>query len=212
MEEEIKVRFDELEKRFGTTEKRIDDIKWYIGGFAGLFAIVFSALTITMSWNYSNERTSLREFQRDLKAELGKIESLPELEILGVDGASLDNQEISAEFKTSGDGSVYFVLNCIIRNKGSAASGLMYEKFYASDPIRLPFRSTDESKFKYETYISPKQLEPNEIPGKYSNEWFNSITLKDKVKPPPGKYPMLIKLFYGKGKVTQAVFTLIVRE
>jgi len=88
----------------------------------------------------------------------------------------------------------------------------MYEKFYASDPIYLQARSTDESKFQYESYATPKHLEPNEIPGKYSNEAFNRIFLKDKVKPPAGKYPMLIKLFYGKGKIAQAVFTLVVRE
>jgi hypothetical protein len=164
-----------------------------------------------MSWNYSNDRTSLREFERDLKAELGKIESLPEIEILGINGSSLNNQEMSSAFETSNDGSLYLVTNYIIRNIGSASTGLMYEKFYASDPIRFTSRSTDESTFKYETYINPKSLEPNEIPGKYSNQWVNRLFLVDKVKPAAGKYPMLIKIFYGKGKTVQAVFTLVVR-
>jgi hypothetical protein len=212
MDHDIQARFDELDKRLATTDKRFDDIKWYMGGFATFVTFAFGLLTILMSWNFSNERTSLREFQRDLRADLGKVEVPPELELLGVDGSPLANQELEAQFDKDKDGNSRLVINHFLRNTGNSLTGPMYVKIYASEPIRLGNRSTDEPKFKFETPILPSSLDPSEIPGKYATEWWHKIYLHNQVMPGPGKYPMLVKVFYGKGKVVQAPFILAVSQ
>ena len=84
----------------------------------------------------------------------------------------------------------------------------MFIKVYANKPIVLSNSSTDEPKFQYETYINPKDLEPAEIPGAYSSEFFLTINVTG--QPPPGKYPMLLKIFYGKARVVRAQFTAVI--
>ena len=110
MEDDIKSRFDETDKRLATTEKRIDDVKWFIGGIASLFTVVFAVLTLILSWNYGNERASLRDFQRDLRVDLGKAEQIPELLVLGENG-----KELNGQCKTIGVGPdiCYFAINAI---------------------------------------------------------------------------------------------------
>ena len=51
---------------------------------------------------------------------------------------------------------------------------------------------------------------PKEIPGKFSNQWFHRFFLPDRQTLTPGKYPGLLKIFYGKGKVVQAKVTFVV--
>lgn len=72
MDDDIKMRFDEVDKRMASTEKRFDDLKWYFGGAVTLFTVGFSVLTILLSWNYKSERDSLHDTLKDFKAELGK--------------------------------------------------------------------------------------------------------------------------------------------
>jgi len=210
VDDDVKTRFEELEKRLLTTDKRFDDIKWYFGGVTTLFTIGFSVLTLALSWNYANEKASLRDFQRDLKADLGRIDALPELELLGVDAKPLANQNINAEISQDKDVYLSLTINHFLRNAGNGISGPMFVKLYSSDPVVLDNRSTDEPRFKYEATITPKNLEPNEIPGKYSTEWFHQVNLPKKTRPPKGRYEMLVKVYYGKGKVVQAPFWLVV--
>jgi hypothetical protein len=212
MEEDIKIRFDGIDKRLESSEKRFDDMKWYFGGVVTLFTIGFSVLTLILSWNYSNERASLREFQKDLKAELGKIDLPPELEILGTNGEPLMNQEVKAIFVKKEDGSVFLYLTHFLKNVGNSMSGLLYMKLYTSDPIVAINHCTDEPKFQYEVIIPPKNLDPNEIPGRMSIEWTHWIFLRNTGIPPSGKYPALIKIYYGKGKVAQANFFIHVAK
>ncbi|MFA4904309.1 MAG: hypothetical protein WC600_16365 [Desulfobaccales bacterium] len=212
MDDEIKVRFDELDKRLVSAEKRFDDIKWYFGGVTGVFMIVFSLLTVILSWNYKAERDSLREFQKDIKAELGKVESPPELEILGTNGLPLANQEIEATFEKEEDGHFVMQINLTIRNIGDSLSGPLYTKIYSSNPINFLFKSTDEPKFQYEFYIDPKNMPLIELPGRYSTEITYNLRLKHKTIPPNGKYPAMIKIFFGKGKISRANFTLVIAQ
>jgi len=208
MDEDVKARFEDMEKRLSTSDKRFDDMKWYFGGVTTLFTIGFSVLTLVLSWNYSNEKAALREFQKDMKVELGKIDATPEIQMLGLDRLPLAGQEVNAKFKKADNGDFFLVINHFLRNSGSGLSGPMYVKVYASDPLVFNNRSSDEPRFKYEEPFTPKDLSPNEIPGQYSSEWFHNIYLSKKEKPPKGKYDMLMKVFYGKGRVSQAQFRL----
>jgi hypothetical protein len=208
MDEDVKARFEDTEKRLLASDKRFDDMKWYFGGVTTLFTVGFSVLTLILSWNYSNEKASLREFQNDMKVELGKIDAPPEIQLLGIDGQPLAGQELPAQFKQEESGELLLVINHFLRNSGAGLSGPMYVKVYASDPVVLHSRSTDESKFKYEATIIPSNLSPSEIPGQYSTEWFHNVYLPEKKRPPKGKYDVMVKVYYGKGRVSQARFRL----
>jgi hypothetical protein len=206
MDEDVKSKFEDMEKRLSASDKRFDDMKWYFGGVTGLFTIGFSVLTLVLSWNYSNEKASLRELKKEVKMELGKIDAPPEIQLLGIDGQPLAGQELTAEFHEEGPGRLLLIVNHFLRNSGAGLSGPMYVKVYTSDPVVLKNRSTDESKFKYEAAINPSNLNPSEIPGKYSSEWYFRVAVEK--KPPKGKYDAMIKVFYGKGRVSQARFKL----
>ncbi len=209
MDDETKAHLEELNKRIGSTEQRFDDMKWYFGGVTTFFMLFFSLLTLILSWNFKNERDNLREFQKDIKEELGKVSALPEIELLGINREPLANQMIKASFFEK-ENKLYMVLNNFVRNTGNASSGLMYIKLYASDPIKLYNKSSDEAKFQYEEYIKPKNLDPNEIPGKFSIDLNFTIPLNENSNPPDGTYPMLMKVYFGKGKIVQAPFNIIV--
>jgi hypothetical protein len=208
MDENVKARFEDVERRLSASDKRFDDMKWYFGGVTTLFTIGFSVLTLVLSWNYSNEKASLREFEKDIKVELGKIDAPPDILLLGIDGHPLAGQELFAQFKEEQNGDLFLIVNHFLRNTGAGLSGPMYVKIYTSDPVVLGNRSTDESRFKYEAAIDPSNLSPSEIPGQYSSEWFFNLYLPKKERPPKGKYDMLVKVFYGKGRVSQAQFRL----
>src|SRR5229473_6955067 len=132
MDEDIKGRFEAVDKLIDHTEKRFDDIKWYFGGAATLFTIGFSVLTILLSWNYKSERDGLRDFQRDLKVELGKIDLPPELDILGVNGSPLAGQEVAATVDKDENGWVILHINHFLKNKGGTSTGPMFVKLYTN--------------------------------------------------------------------------------
>jgi hypothetical protein len=212
MDEDVKTRFDDMDKRYGALEKRFDDIKWYFGGVTTLFSLGFGVLTIVISWNFNANITGLREFEKQLKEEIGKIDSPADIDILGVNGASIDGQDVDSDVEVDKDGDHWLRISHFLRNRGEGSSGPMFLKLYTKDPIRLDSLSTDNSKFKYEGVITPENLSPKEIPGKFSNQWFHRFFLPDKQTIPPGRYDAAVKVFYGRGKATEAKITLVVRD
>jgi hypothetical protein len=72
--------------------------------------------------------------------------------------------------------------------------------------------STDEHKYKYETYINPKSLEPSVLPGGgYSSEYYFYFYLDNSTHPPPdGKHHLMLKLYYGKGRMNKAAFSGVI--
>jgi hypothetical protein len=210
MEDDVKSRFDETDKRLASTEKRIDDVKWFIGGIASLLTVVFGIITLVMSWNYGNERASLRDFQQNLRAELGKAEQLPELVILGENGVELNGQDIDASVVKDKDGYPKISFSWIVRNRGLGATGPLNQKLYTKKPLIQFARSTDEPDFQFESYLEPKDIQPAELPGQYSSMQVTSFYLLNNVPPQPGKHFVAIKVFYGKGKVVRSTFTLVI--
>jgi hypothetical protein len=198
-----KQRFDEIDRRISASDKRIDDLKGYLAGGATLLSIWFAVLTLVLGFNYNSDKASLRDFQKDLREDLGKSIANPELVLLGLDGQSLSGQELEAKFWPEASGTK-ITLDFSIKNSGNGATGPLTVALYTVDPIKLNLKSIDERNFKYEATIDPKYNEPSEIPGQYSSEWFLTCWMATKEIPPPGKYPALIKFFYGKGKVVQS--------
>src|SRR5208282_6563536 len=87
-------RFHEVEKQFASSDKRIDDMKGYFAGAAGIITVWFSVLTIALSINVSDEKASLREFQQDMREDLLKNPPIPQVDLLGVDGKPLAGQTV----------------------------------------------------------------------------------------------------------------------
>ena len=210
MGDEIDSRFKDLHNRIDSMDKRISDVKWQIGGVAGIFTLIFGILTIVFNMNFNSEKAALREFQRDLKTEIGKIEATPELALLGTDGSPLANQVIPSEFLTEEDGTIRIKIKHFLKNNGTGKSGPLYIKFYTREPIKLESPSTDEPEFDYEAYVHPINLRPSVIPGNYSVSMFLRFNLKESTPPPRGTYPALLKVFYGKGDVVDATFKIVV--
>jgi hypothetical protein len=51
MDEEAIPTLESLERRISATEKRFEDIKWYIGGAS----LMFSALILVLGWNFTSD-------------------------------------------------------------------------------------------------------------------------------------------------------------
>jgi hypothetical protein len=209
MNESVKDSLEEIDRRFAASEKRFDDLKWYLGGMAAFFTIWFGVLTLVLSWNNNSERESLRQFQQNLREDLGKSEATPQVELLGDDGQQLTGQDVVAAFKIE-NMQPHIVISHVLKNAGSGPTGPMTVKIYTSGQLELERRSTDEPRYQYEVVIS--DLDPSELPGGLSSGWYHSIRLPQEELPPPGKYPSLVKIYYGKGKMTQAQFNLIVPQ
>ena len=202
--EDVKARFDDLDKRISTTDKRFDDVKYFAGGVS----ILLSVLALIASYNFTNERTSIRESLKELKEEVGKIEATPNLELFGLNGQSLSGQEISGQEIASKerDGRI-LNFSFFLRNVGSGATGPMWVKVYSSE-LHLENKSSDDANFKYETIIEPEGLKPSELPGNISTQRYVNVWLAE--RPKPGKYAVQMKHYYGKGKILTAKFTVVI--
>jgi hypothetical protein len=215
-EDVLKTRFEDLDKRLASTEKRIDDLKWFIGGITGLFTIVFGVVAVLGNLNFNNEKTELHrtatELKNDVKAALGASTARPQVDLLAPNRMPLDNQEIPAAFSRSSDGTLDLAIALFLRNSGDSTSGPMYIKIYTPDGLEFAGTSTDEPTFKYEFGHFPENLHPSEIPGGgYSFETTLWMRLKKKEQPAPGKYRTLAKIFYGKGQSSKATFLVVVK-
>jgi hypothetical protein len=100
MGEDERVRFEEMEKRLAAADKRFDDMRWFVGGGTGVFAIFISAFTIFLGLNLSSEKASIRDFVQDAKTQLGLLAPNADIKILGTNGAPLDGQEMVATFRS----------------------------------------------------------------------------------------------------------------
>ena len=212
MKEDVERRLSDLEKHLSAADKRFNDWKGYIAGGATLITIWFAVLTIVLSWNYSSEKASLRDFQHDLREDLGRSAPSPEVELEGTDGKPLAGQEIIADFNRTRNDVYQVGFHHIIKNSGHESTGSMWAKFYSKAPLELPDKSTDEPQYDFEGIASAKDLDPNDMPGQLSSSWQLWWELSQKKWPAAGRYPCLLKIFYGHGKEVSAPITLIVSQ
>ena len=212
MDKDIESQFDATDKLLAMTEKRIDDVKWFVGGIATLFTVIFSVFTIILSWNFINEKASLREYLRDLKADLGRLEVVPDLRILVKDGIGLDGKEVVTQVIKNNVGDFEIKLKVVLQNIGDGPAAPLNVKIYTKEPLRMHRLSTDELKYKFEEYIDAEDLDFPSLPGgKYTCEYYFNLSLYNrKLHPPTGKHDLMIKIYYGKGRVSQAAFTAVI--
>jgi hypothetical protein len=211
MDDDVKSRFDEVERRHASLEKRIDDVKWYVTGVATVFGVIFGLVSLVMNWRFEDEKTTLRQFQTQIREDIGKGEPPPRLELLALNRALLSGQDIKVDV-VPGDKFARINFSHFISNKGDGATGPLWVKLYTNDPLRMSNASVDEAKFKYDGFISPGGLAPSELPGKFEMQFYLSFELAGPDNPPAGRYPALLKYYYGKGRVTEAPITLVIGE
>lgn len=213
MDDQSKARFEMLDQRSEFSEKRIDDLKGYMGYAAAFLGLLFTAwftvLTYVLSSNINTEKAELLDFQTNLRQDLGKSLALPVLQLLGVDGEPLDGQKVRARFEKPDKGELRLAIDLSIKNTGTGSTDPIYVKIYSKKPLQLVDASTDEKQYDYETVIRPDQLGLNQIPGGLSTAYSYWVDLISGVLPPPGEYPALVKIYYGKGQVAKAQITIV---
>jgi len=205
---DLDLKITEVNNRLTASEKRFDDFKGYFAGAATLVTLWFAVLSLVLSWNYSSQKAELRDFQHDLREDLGKSAPLPQLDLLGVNGKALAGQEVRPNF-ISKDGGLSVVIYFILKNSGSSSTGTMTPKLYTVDPIVLDQKSSDESEFKYEQVINPKDLYLADIPGQIAMQTQLWFSLPGKQIPTAGSYPALLKVYYGQGKLAEARINIV---
>lgn len=141
MDEEIrpstyKASLDALKRRITATEKRFEDVKWYIGGAS----LIFSALTLVLGWNFSGDRKELRDAVNDMKTDVRELEdrlreqygqaAFPQLALLGSDARPLAGQQVQAEVKRTNDGTAQLSFPWALRNTGKGATGPVWMKLF----------------------------------------------------------------------------------
>lgn len=206
-------RFDEQGRRFDDQGKRFDDIKSLVAIISTVFTLLLATFTLVSGWNYSNERQTLRDFQKELKEQFGKGDDTT-LELIGLNRAGLDGQEIDARIeKLSADrksidpnGVPFLTFDYIVKNSGLNASGPLYMKIYTKAGIVLDTKSSDEAAYAYESVIGPESLNPSSFPGQMSISQYLNVQLPvaDSYTIDAGKHDALMKIYYGKGKVAKA--------
>jgi hypothetical protein len=211
MDEEIKSSLDALERRITATEKRFDDVKWYIGGAS----LIFSALTLVLGWNFSGDRKELRDAVTDMKTDVRELEdrlreqfgqaASPQLVLLGPDGTSLAGQQLQAEVKRENDATVQLSFPWALRNIGKGATGAVWMKLYTQKDMPTFAKSLDDPLYPYETRLEPGDLHPGNLPGNYALAYHWSF---NPPAPSPGLHRALLRAFYGNGLISEAPFSL----
>jgi hypothetical protein len=214
MDDDVKARFEDFDKRIAGSDKRFDDLKWYFGGVTTLFTVGFSVLTILLSWNYKSERDNLRDDVRQMKEDLGRLEVPAYLELRTPTGEDAQGHEITARFERDNTSSKFWLgINLAVRNTGDSSTGALYFKLYTNDDeLHLNHPSSDESNYKYEDVVDPTNFGNLSNPGKLSREVIFSMALWNGRLPKPGSYKALMKMYYGKGQVATASVTFLVSD
>jgi hypothetical protein len=196
-------------------EKRIEDVKWMIGYLVTISGIALTVFGTYMSLNLNNEKAEIRQFKEEISELVRGKGGNAELEILRADGRGpLNGSTINVDIeKTPGKDHQFLKLDFILHNKGDGWSGEFTTKIYTVAPIVQNVRSSDEPDFDYENYLNRDDSES--IPGGASIRRWSWVMIRrpaeEKIK--PGRYPILVKEYYGEGvtRVAEARFTAQVR-
>jgi hypothetical protein len=244
MDEEVKLRLDQIDKLVSAVEKRFDDVKWYVTGLSAVFGFIFSVVLLIAAWNLKDERDALREMgkeskedvlnmQRDIKEDARNIQKSTKedvrnmenefrdkvreqlgqaapskLKFLGANGQALVGQEIVLKLRKK-DQEFEGTFPFLLRNIGKGWTGPISLKLYAPKELPTFIPSIDEPGYPFEQRVVPEDLHPNSVPGgDYSmNYTFGSSW----PMPIPGRYGVLLRAYYGNGRVVSAAFYLIIR-
>ena len=209
---EFDVKYASVQDRLSSIDKRLDDVKWYVGGVTALFGIVFAVIGIIYSNNFTSERSGLIDFKNDVRADLQISVKPPHIEVLGPKRIPIENAEVFGTINKY-RGGTYLNFHYALFNSGGSNTGKIEFKFYSKKPLVLvdensnngPQISTDKDDFDYENLQT--DIPGNELPAQMSVEYFFGVPVAADFHPPKGTvYSMAGKLFYGTNNVTDYNF------
>jgi hypothetical protein len=233
MDDEVKSRLEALDLRVTATEKRFDDVKWYIGGAS----LIFSALALLLGWNFTGERNALRDDVRSMKTDLASEQTMlredekdrlanainsmreledrlkeqfgqaaaPQLQLLDPEGKPLAGSKLVAQVTKESDGAARLYLRFALKNTGHGASGPIWLKFYTQKDLPTFVQSLDDRLYPTEDRLEPGDLRPGNLPGNYQLIYTVDFRLQNA---PAGDHQVLLRAFYGNGLVSEAPFSL----
>jgi hypothetical protein len=197
------------------TDKRIQDLKWYIGIFSSAIAFLVAGLTVIGGLNLAAEKSSLKDFKQELREEvresLGKSVAQPKLVFQTMDGKPLEGATLPAWIGPGDKNKPQIHFEYVIANKGNGRSGPMFQRFYASD-IRLSDPDVDQTGYKYATFIKPENFNPAELLGGVAMKYISSLDVADDFHGFEGEKKMLLRLYYSNGITTQAEIKLRMKK
>ena len=200
---------DETKGRFESLDKRLDDMKHHLQLLVAVLLGVFAVVSIIFNINVNAEKDRLIENAKELKKEikelLGQTTGTPDLTLLTISGEPLQGREMEG-IVTGED----LVIPIVMKNSGKADTGRYAIKLYSKKPITLNYASVDEKEFDYETYLS-KGTEDRFLPPGIVLSTEVAAILRERPSSLAGKYPVMFKVYYGKGQVVSARFHLVIR-
>ncbi len=186
-------------------EKRIDDLKWYVIVFSGSVAFLVAALSLIVGFNLSSEKNSLRDFKNEIRKDISDYfnkSAQPIIDITTINGHQLNEGIVEAIVNKEYDGSQKITFRYALHNTGKGSSGPMFMRFYSNDVI-LPDPDIDNTEYKYSTFIACDKFNPREILGGASMLYTSNIGVSNDFKFPSKKVTMMVRLYYGNGKMEQ---------
>ena len=207
----------EMSDKVNHLDKRIDDIKSFITLIVGTGVTLLGFLAVIFTWNVNTEKTELREFKKDLKKEIleavGKVDSVPLLSLETRNGEMLNGSVVNALILEDEQGERFIRIPFDVINKGKGRTGEIAVKFYTDKNINSGTEITREKDFKYVDILQGKVETglPN-MPGTLSSPYDYNIWPEDKIIPPSGDYPAMVRFYYGRGKMEEARFTVRIKN
>lgn len=205
---------NEMGDKYEIIEKRLEDLKWFIGVFSGTIALVFAGLSIFLGINLSSERASIKEEREQLKTQvmesLGKSEK-PLLQLETIDGKPLNGAMINGWIAPNENGVQQIHIQYVIRNIGNGRSGPMFLRFYSTD-IHFNDPDTDQTGYKYSTFINYTAWDPAELLGGVSMPYTSNINISKNFKIVDGQTEILIRLYYSDREMVDAKVRLKKKE
>jgi len=198
---------DTSQNQLKRVETRIEDLKWAVGLFAGVLALLFAGLSVMVGINLSSEKTSLRDFKDELRAEvreyLGKS-SKPNLALMTADGLELHGATVDAWLAPNEKGpQIHF--RWVIKNVGKGRSGPIFARFYSTN-VPFPDPDVEKTGYKFSTFIEPEKFSPSEVFGGASVLYTAHIGIDESLQSLDSKPEILLRLFYGEGQTVDAKF------
>lgn len=236
MDEEIKIRFNELDKsvsdnknrleridqdvrdKLDLTQKRIDDNKTLVTVLISSITIIFSVFSFIAAMNFKSEKDGLRDFQqgidRQVEKAIGSLSGSADLKIYTSSGKVIDEEVVDVRvISNSGSSPGKIVLPFVIRNHGSGAGKNIILKAYTKDPIKLEYSAAFEDDYTYEVYASESSHGIPNIPANehYAHPVKYWVFVENPVDIDLGTYDTKLKLFYDD-KLKEVEFKIRVTE
>jgi hypothetical protein len=203
MDDDVKSRCDQL-------DKRIDDVRALVTTVLSIIGGIVALLTLIANQNLQTERQRIKDVAGELtekvQVALGQAGQRAEVKILGQNGKELTGQILPGEVQTEASGNKSLVLRFVLKNVGTKATEPLFFKIYSSDPLRLGSPSTDEAEFRYEDFIPPADVNPSILPAGVSLRFATTHRLLQEGQLTPGNAMMVLKVYYGGGDATESRF------